>query len=339
MYSAKVSVIVPSYNMGDKIGKCLQSLINQTLKEIEIIVVNDASTDDTEAELLKYASIDPRIKIISHLENRRRGGARNTGVQNANGEYIGWVDADDWVDRLMYENLYNAAKKIDSDIAQCNYFNVYSNGRASLISPINETLTLNGREIVNSLYTSQKGLFAGLCNKIYKRDLFSKNNIEFIDAYHEDGPINLQLAYYACKLIHVPEALYYYYHYGMNSSLEVDKKSIDDMFESTNAAYDFFKSKDFSNKETQEFIKNFYYRRIIISKLNDIFRSPINYQYIRYLACKISQSNFKKIIKNVGFVRTMLYISILENYPTVLIKFILKYLNYKNLLIAKIKNA
>ena len=153
MSTVKVSIVVPCFNMEDKISKCLNSLANQTLKDIEIIVVNDASTDNSESEISKYCSIDPRIKLINHVVNKRRGGARNTGINHSRGEYIGWVDADDWVDEKMFEYLYNAAKLVDADIAQCNYFNQYPDGKFSRIEPIKKALVLRDRDILNSLYT------------------------------------------------------------------------------------------------------------------------------------------------------------------------------------------
>jgi len=116
----KISIIVPVYNVQEYLGKCLDSLINQTLQDIEIICVNDGSTDDSLIILQNFAFKDNRIKIIDQ-ENSGPGVARNNGMRVASGEYIGFVDPDDWVKEDMYEKLYNQAKTLDSDIVICDY--------------------------------------------------------------------------------------------------------------------------------------------------------------------------------------------------------------------------
>ena len=107
----KVSIIVPAYNSHDTLARCLGSLVNQTLSDIEIIVINDASTDDT-WEIMKRceAQFPDKVMIIDGGINRGSGGARNQGFDMASGEYIGLVDSDDYVHPEMYERLYNRAK-------------------------------------------------------------------------------------------------------------------------------------------------------------------------------------------------------------------------------------
>ena len=112
----KVSVIVPAYNVESFIEKCLTTLVLQTLKDIEIIVINDGATDSTPEIISEFAAIDSRIKVI----NKQNGGlssARNAGLEVARGEYIGFVDSDDWVDEDFYEKLYTTAKNRQCDIA------------------------------------------------------------------------------------------------------------------------------------------------------------------------------------------------------------------------------
>lgn len=112
----KVSVIIPVFNTEKYISKCLSSLVNQTLDDIEIICVNDGSTDNSLEIIEKIANNDARIKIINQ-EHKKQGAARNSGLKIAEGEYIGFVDSDDWIDLNYYEMLYNTAKKYDADIA------------------------------------------------------------------------------------------------------------------------------------------------------------------------------------------------------------------------------
>ena len=115
----KVSIIVPVYNMQNYLKKCFDSLINQTLADVEIIVVNDESTDNSPEIIEAYALMDKRIKVI----NRKNGGlsmARNSGMSVATGEYIGFVDSDDWVELEMYEKMYDLASKHSADIVICD---------------------------------------------------------------------------------------------------------------------------------------------------------------------------------------------------------------------------
>ena len=115
---AKVSVIVPIYNAEKYLEQCIDSIINQTLKDIEIILIDDGSTDSCSEICKKYLS-DSRVTYY-RKENEGLAAARADGIARANGEYIGFVDSDDWIKPYMYEKMYNAAKSNDSDIVFCN---------------------------------------------------------------------------------------------------------------------------------------------------------------------------------------------------------------------------
>ena len=115
----KVSIIVPIFNAEKYIEKCLNTLVNQTLQDIEIICVNDGSTDHSMDPVKKLAAEDTRIKIIEQA-HQKQGAARNNGMKIASGEYLGFVDADDWVDVDFFEKLYNAAQAYKVDIALAN---------------------------------------------------------------------------------------------------------------------------------------------------------------------------------------------------------------------------
>ena len=116
----KVSVVVPCYNVATYVGACLDSLVNQTLHDIEIICVDDKSTDDTANIIKKRAGADARIKLIELPQNAGVSVARNTGIDAATGEYIGFVDPDDYVDLDFYEKLYEVATRENADIAKAN---------------------------------------------------------------------------------------------------------------------------------------------------------------------------------------------------------------------------
>ena len=116
MSDIKVSVIVPVYNVEKYLRQCLDSIINQTLKEIEILCINDGSTDSSPEILKEYEEKDSRIKIINK-KNAGLSAARNQGLELAKGEYVSFIDSDDWINETFCEALYTAAKKYDSDIA------------------------------------------------------------------------------------------------------------------------------------------------------------------------------------------------------------------------------
>lgn len=114
----KVSIIIPVYNVEKYLKKCLDSVLNQTLKEIEIICINDGSTDNSQLILEEYAKKDPRIRVVAQ-KNMGSGAARNRAIEHAKGEYIGFMDSDDWAYPTMFEKLYENAKLNDSDMVMC----------------------------------------------------------------------------------------------------------------------------------------------------------------------------------------------------------------------------
>jgi len=305
MSDIKISIIVPTYNMGHLISRCIKSLTNQTLKDIEIIIVDDASTDNTEEIVKIFAKKDYRIKYIKHKENKRRGGARNTGLNYATGEYIGWVDADDWVSFDMFEKMYKKAKQYDCDIVQVNYFTVTTDGIKKPIIYFTEDIIHENETIFEStILKTKKGLFAGLCNKIYKRSLFENNKIRFPITYHEDGPVNMRLAFYAKKMYSLKEPLYYYLQHNNNTSDEVTYKSIEEIFIATKTMYDFLIEKKLFEKYKVDFLNDTFFRRVILTKLAGIlnlYREKDKKDYIRY-QIKYLQSHpkiYKELINNI----------------------------------------
>ncbi|MDR2458268.1 MAG: glycosyltransferase [Clostridiales Family XIII bacterium] len=132
MNNPKISVIIPVNNTEKYLRQCLDSIVNQTLKDIEIICINDGSTDNSLKILNEYASSDNRIELISLLDNKGVSFSRNFGIHVSKGRYIGFVDSDDWIDLNFYENLYLTAEKENSDIiAASTIVNVKRNKKSS----------------------------------------------------------------------------------------------------------------------------------------------------------------------------------------------------------------
>ena len=204
----KVSIIVPVFNSELFIDKCLNSLINQTLRDIEIICVDDGSTDNSLLKLKEFAKQDLRIKVLSQ-PHMKQGAARNAGFKLVSGEYVGYVDSDDWVDVDYYEKLYNIAVKYNSDIALANNIRI-GNGKTKKRLDIKEELvavTLQekldiGRQVQNPCPT----------NKIYRYELLKNNDIIWPEGvYCEDKLFTIKAVYYANSIVTVPGVNYYYF--------------------------------------------------------------------------------------------------------------------------------
>ena len=171
----KVSVIIPVYNTEKFLRKCLDSVCNQTLQDIEIICINDCSTDGALEILREYARKDKRIKLIELFENGGAAKARNIGIDIAEGEYLGFVDSDDFVDLDFYEKLYTRAIKAEVEIAKGNYKNAENN---EIDFALNEEIRKN-----------KTSMAFAYCSAIYSNNLISKNNISFPDLIDMEDPI------------------------------------------------------------------------------------------------------------------------------------------------------
>lgn len=192
----KISVIIPIYNVEKYLPECLDSVVNQTLKDIEIICVDDCGMDNSIKIAEKYAQNDSRFKILRHSQNKGLGPARNTGLKNASGEYIFFLDSDDYLKEDILEKLYNKIKETNSDIVVSNSFS-FTNEKDeyTLNRVVNYNIWLNtDKEILVAVNLQN---FINAVNKIpctawgklYSRAFINKNNIGFIDnnIIHEDN--------------------------------------------------------------------------------------------------------------------------------------------------------
>ncbi len=203
----KISIIVPVYNCEKYLEKCLESLINQTLKDIEIICINDGSTDNSLKIIKDYALKDNRIKILSK-ENEGLSAARNDGLKIASGEYIGFVDSDDWVADDFYEKLYNSATKYNSEIACANIIRTGKNNQSyKLRYDKEEFFTENKQKLIAANIPYKNYVW----NKIYNRKSLIALNLEFIKGKaYEDIPWSIQVIYSLKGIVTVPNCNYYY---------------------------------------------------------------------------------------------------------------------------------
>ncbi len=180
----KVSVVVPIYNAENYLEQCLDSIITQTLKDIEIILIDDGSTDGS-AEICKKYLSDSRVSYY-HKENEGLAAARDDGMMRANGEYIGFVDSDDWIRPCMYEKMYTAAKTNDSDVVFCNCI---ENEDGHIFTPEMPDGAYNRQTIMEEIlpktlaYVGKNGTKRAIrwsnCLRIYKNETLKKNHIRF----------------------------------------------------------------------------------------------------------------------------------------------------------------
>ena len=184
MTTPVVSVIVPVYNTERYLARCLDSLINQTQKNIEILVIDDCSDDNSISIIQQFFEKDQRIKLIRHSENRGLGYTRNTGIKSAKGEYLMFVDSDDFLEPNAVENLYEIAVKHDLDILEGNYRKIMSN-KSFIYPKYNVKGTFDGNE-----YISKAGYLDPLVvNKFWKREFILKNHLFFTTdkMFYEDN--------------------------------------------------------------------------------------------------------------------------------------------------------
>lgn len=225
MHSPKLSIIIPVYNAEKYIACCVQSLFEQTLDDIEYIFVDDCSTDGS-LHLLRelvaaYENRSANIKIVRHEVNRGSATARNTGLLHATGEYIGWVDSDDWVELVMFEELYSYAKKEDLDLVWCDFYVTFKSNEI-LIRQDNEN---NKYDFINNILDGKHD--GMLWNKVVKRSLFIDNNIYFQDGcdISEDRNVCIKLLYFSNKIKHLAHALYHYTQYNSISITRDDNSN------------------------------------------------------------------------------------------------------------------
>ena len=300
----KVSVIVPVYNTEKYLKKCIDSLLNQTLKDLEIIIVNDSSPDDSQKIIDEYVTKFPdRIKSIVK-ENGGQGSARNLGLEASSGEYVGYLDSDDFVDIHMYEDMYNIAIKDNSDIVDVGFYIYSESGKV-----IKEDIYRSERTPTNLKETKQL-LFdkTAVTNKLYRASLLKDNNIKFREKkWYEDFDFVIKTICYA-KKVSIIERPYYYYLLRQgstmnNSNIERNLEILEAMDEILN----FFKENNiyFEYIEELEFLAVFH---IYLPTNFRIIRSNANWSEKHKIINKINaymDMNFSNY-KNNKYIKTFL---------------------------------
>lgn len=203
----KASVIVPIYNVAAYLNQCVASLVRQSYPNLEIILVDDGATDDSGAIAEQWGKKDARVRVF-HRQNEGLSVARNIGIQAATGEYLLFVDSDDYVAESYVENLVDALESEDADISMCKYYTVWADEITLEQKLPAEKRSISTEEYLKLFYT-YSGHYSVVWNKAYRKKLFEHVSFEE-GKRNEDARIMLFIMLEANKVAHTPDGLYYY---------------------------------------------------------------------------------------------------------------------------------
>lgn len=235
-----LSIIVPVYNAEKFLDKCITSLLKQTLSDIEIILVNDGSTDSSLDICYKFEQSDNRVKVYSQ-SNSGQSKARNVGLANATGKYIAFVDSDDWVDEDYYEKLVEACERNDAEVSCASILRVRKHSQKFRINYTSEKVITEPQAKIDVARVPD---MCYVWNKVYRRSFLDKLNLKFIEGmFFEDVDFVTRAVYFSNKIVTVPGTYYHYWTNG-NSTVKTmhksDKKCRDSL-ESKKYVLEFFR--------------------------------------------------------------------------------------------------
>ncbi|HCR40822.1 MAG TPA: capsular biosynthesis protein CpsJ [Lachnospiraceae bacterium] len=250
----QISIIVPIYNMEEYLSECIESILSQEYTDYELILVNDGSTDRSASLCENYARKDNRI-IVIHQENKGLSEARNAGLERAKGNYISFIDSDDFIHCQMFKILYQNIIENNGDISVCNFHYTYPNKRYSKSTGSNKISILNNKEATLSIVQDSDLKMIVAWGKLYRRELFL--NLRYPKGkYHEDEYITYQLFYQADTIVLSDAKLYYYRQ--RDNSITGSKYSLKrlDKLEALKESIEFFKLK---KESTLEYLSRYRY--------------------------------------------------------------------------------
>ncbi|RXJ66612.1 hypothetical protein CRV08_12340 [Halarcobacter ebronensis] len=271
-----ISVIIPVYNIEDYIYKCLTSILSQSLENIEIIIVNDGSTDKS-LEIINRTIRNDKRCLILNQDNQGLSAARNNGLTISKADYVIFIDGDDFINKDMLLKMYHKIVKEEADIVVCQFQKVFPDGKIEIIEEPEE-------QNFNNILSSK--LFSVAWNKLYKRSLFLDNKIYYPNnIYHEDIATTFKLYFFSKKIIYIKESLYNWVQRKASLSNNISQKHIDDIFLSFQLTKDFLIKFNIFDKYINEFNERcFRYSGQMMS------RSSNNQELSQYLFDKITKT-------------------------------------------------
>lgn len=298
----KISIIIPCYNVEKYLPKCLDSVVNQTYKNLEIICVNDGSTDNTLDVLNKYKLKDSRIVVVDQ-ENSGASSARNNGLNYVTGDYIMFVDSDDWIDNETCEIVIKKALSDDYDIVIWNYVREFDNNSLSKQIFEDNQIVFNKNDIECKLRRRTIGLYGvelshpenadsvvTIWGKLYKASIILDNKLQFINlekiGTSEDALFNLEVYKNISSAIYIPNCLY---HYRKNNDTSVTSKYNDKLFRQWNNLFFAFE------------------QYIVINKLGDDFYESLNNRIaLAIIGLGLNIVNADKNVKKVKEIKNII---------------------------------
>lgn len=302
----KISVIVPIYNMEKRLEICLKSLEEQTIDRIEVILINDGSTDNSLNIINKHMKQYPKLYKLINRENKGISASRNEGIKIATGKYLTFVDSDDYIDKEMLEKLYIDIETNNSDISICNYKMVYENGNQTTYHNISKKCK------ISNLYDNPQMIYKidyAPWNKIYKKELWE--GIEFpVGLKYEDLETILKVFLKANKITYIEDYLYNYYQNEVGQTATINDKIYDIFTILSNL------KKEFINKPKKMFLayqelcisKIFIYNHLIIKKQDKEFSKEFMKQGYKFINDNFKNWKAAYIIKSKGIKNLILRI-------------------------------
>ncbi|MBQ7358927.1 MAG: glycosyltransferase [Lachnospiraceae bacterium] len=302
----KLSIIVPVYNMaaGGKLEYCLESLLHQTISDYEVIAVNDASTDNSWEILQQYQSKFPdRLVIHSLKENLRQGGAKNVGLSMAKGEFIGFVDSDDWVTLDCFERLVGKAEETGADVVGCDFCYVYEH----TMEPT-ERVACNLPEQVGLLtHDKRVSLFlhpGALVTKIYRREIFFDEPFAFPEhMFFEDNATGIEVLRRAKHFEYIEEPMYFYLQHNASTVHVVTIERCKDRLEAMRIMYRYAKEHGYLEEFHEELeykFTNLFYQNTLFSYMQGAKKTSI--RFIKAMG-KEMREYFPKFQQNSYYVK------------------------------------
>ena len=262
-----VSVIVPVYNTEKYLRRCLDSLVNQTLEELEIILVDDGSTDISNQIMKEYEEKYQGRVIVYPKENGGQATARNMGIKHSKGKYIGFVDSDDYVDTKMFEKMYKAAEQDQCDLVECHYHYLYEEGK--------RTKEYRTRGDIRQ-YKNQKDMFINPqvtpWNKLYRREVLLYNGIDFPEGLiYEDAAFYIKTIPFIKKERYIDEHFVYYFLRGSSTMNANKSRKVGNMIPVLENILEFYKNNHFY-EDFQKELEYFCVKILLCSSLSRIGR-------------------------------------------------------------------
>lgn len=263
-----ISVIVPVYNVEKYLKKCIESIRNQTYSNIEIILINDGSTDNCGLICDEYSKIDDRIKVF-HKENTGQASARNLGIRKANGEFLCFIDSDDYIDNEMIDELYKACIKNNVDISWCDKILEIENNKKSIACICDKECKMTKVEALRKVLLHD----TSTCDKLYRKNIFEEVTFPE-DRFFEDIIAIYKIIEKSDYVFHVGKP---YYHYYQHSDSTVHKEFHINKMDYAYNAKEFYNHICNNYKELRE-EANAYYILVLTSVIGDLYKYRKNFK-------------------------------------------------------------